>query len=425
MKKFLKITVAIILLIIGFVTVYYFMNNEDLPQGKKGKDADALAIKMYNAINHEAFDKTEILEWSFRNAHFYKWYKQKNIVEISWDENKVILNTKNNAKSEVYINSKKVENDKVLKTAIDYFNNDSFWLIAPYKIFDAGTERSIVKHQGKDALLITYTSGGSTPGDSYLWILDENYYPTSFKMWTSIIPIGGVSGTWSHWKNTEAGIKLPTKHTLSIFGLEINMGNVKAYNAKANQLADKILKAINHKAYKQTKFLEWSFAGKRSFQWDKVNHIVNVSWDDFRVNLHPENLEKSTVFFKNERQEDTDEKVVKRAWDIFNNDSFWLVAPHKLYDDGVVRNIEYVDNKEALRVTYTSGGTTPGDSYVWILDENYVPKSYKMYLKNRGAQGRPATWEDWITTESGALLPTNHTFLNGGKLSMGEVKGYN
>jgi hypothetical protein len=27
------------------------------------------------------------------------------------------------------------------------------------------------------------------------------------------------------------------------------------------------------------------------------------------------------------------------------------------------------DEKEALMVTYTSGGSTPGDSYVWILDE--------------------------------------------------------
>lgn len=425
MKKFLKITGTIIILIFGFGFVYYIINNEDLPVGKTGKEADALAIKMFNAINHEAFENTEILEWSFRNAHFYKWYKQEYKVEVSWDENKVILHTKDNSKSEVFIDNKKVENKEILQKAIDYFNNDSFWLVAPFKIFDAGTERSIVKHENKDALLITYTSGGSTPGDSYLWILDDNYFPTAYKMWTSIIPIGGVSGSWSDWKKTEAGIKLPIKHTLSLFGMEIPMGDVKAYNYKANLLADKILKAIKHDQYKNTKFIEWSFAGKRSFKWNKEDHSVEVSWDKFLVNLFPEIKEKSTVYFEGVKQEDTDEKVVKGAWDIFNNDSFWLVAPHKIYDDGVVRTIETVDDKNALRVTYTTGGSTPGDSYVWFLDENNVPESYKMYLKNGRMNGASATWENWITTESGTLLPTNHTFPNGGQLSMGTVKGYN
>ena len=425
MKKFLKAIGIIIFLIIGFGVVFYLINNEALPKGEKGKEADALAIKMFNAINHEAFENAEVLEWSFRNKHFYKWHKQKNSVTVSWDKNKVILNTKDNSKSEVFVDDNKVENTELLKIAEGFFNNDSFWLIAPFKIFDKGTERSIVKYEGKDALMITYTSGGSTPGDSYLWILDENYFPTSYKIWASIVPIGGISGSWSDWKATEAGFKLPTKHTLSLFGMEINMGAVKAYNQEADMLAHKILKAIEHESYKNTRFLEWSFAGSRTFKWDKKEHIADVSWDKFRVHLYPADKDKSTVFFDGIKQEDTDEKIVKQAWDIFNNDSFWLVAPHKLFDDGVVRSIENIENETALRVTYTSGGSTPGDSYVWLLDENYIPKSYKMYLKNGRMNGTPATWEDWITTESGALLPTNHTFSSGGKLSMGEVKGYN
>ena len=48
-----------------------------------------------------------------------------------------------------------------------------------------------------------------------------------------------------------------------------------------------------------------------------------------------------------------------------------------------------------------------------------------MYLKNGRMNGTPATWDNWIKTKSGTLLPTNHTFGNGRNLSMGEVKGYN
>ncbi|TXD52945.1 MULTISPECIES: hypothetical protein [unclassified Polaribacter] len=425
MKKFFKLLGALLLLFIVAGTILYFTKNEAVPEGKKGKEADALAIKMFNAINHDTFENTEIIEWSFRGTNFYKWHKEKNKVEVSWDENKVILNTKQPKKSEVFVNSKKVDNQEIVQTATDFFNNDSFWLVAPYKIFDVGTERRIVNHEGKDALLITYTSGGSTPGDSYLWILDDNYMPTSFKMWTSIIPIGGISATWGDWKNTESGIKLPKSHTLSLLDLQIPMGNVKAYNENANKLAHKVLKAIDHEAYKKTNFLEWSFGGKRAFKWDKENNIADVSWESFRVNLHTRDLEKSTVFFDGEKQEITDEEIITRAWDIFNNDSFWLVAPHKLFDDNVIRTVQKVAGKDALFVKYMTGGSTPGDSYLWILDSAFVPKSYKMFVPSMKMNGVSATWEDWITTESGTLLPTNHTFGNGGKLSMGEVKGYN
>ena len=425
MKKFFKFIGILLLFLIVAGGIYYFVNNEPLPEGKQGKEADALATKMLNTLNIDAYNNTEIIKWSFRNEHHYTWHKQENIVHISWAQYKVTLHTKQPEKSEVYVDGNITDNTALVKQAQGFFNNDSFWLIAPYKVFDPGTERRIVKHNDKDALLISYTSGGSTPGDSYLWILDDNYLPTSFKMWTNIIPMGGVSATWSHLKNTESGIKLPKNHTLSLFGMQIDMGNVKAYNEKANELADKILKAIKHKAYKNTRYLEWSFAGKRTFKWDKKKHIVDVSWDTIRVNLNPRNTKQSTVYFNDKKQETADAAIVKKAWNIFNNDSFWLVAPHKLFENGILRSIKKVDNKDALLVKYTTGGSTPGDSYLWVLDTNFIPKSYKMYVPSMKMNGVSATWQDWVTTKSGTLLPTNHVFENDRILSMGTVKGYN
>lgn len=425
MKKFFKILGVLLVLLILFIVGYYLVNNEKLPEGKQGKEADALATKMFNAIHNEAFENTEVLKWSFRGEHFYNWNKLENIVHISWSNYKVTLDTKQLEKSELYIDGKISDNKEIIQQAQDFFNNDSFWLIAPYKIFDPGTERRLVNYNDKDALLITYTSGGSTPGDSYLWILDENYVPTSFKMWTSVIPIGGVSATWSDWKTTKTGVKLPTKHKLSLLGMELDMGDVKTENTKADILAHNILKAIKHDAYKKTRFIEWSFGGRRSFKWDKEKHIVDVSWDTIRVNLHPRNRELSTVFYNEILQKKADTTLVKKAWDVFNNDSFWLVAPHKLFDNGTIRSIQNIDGKDALKIKYTTGGTTPGDSYVWILDENNVPESYRMTVPSMKMNGVSATWEDWITTESGTMLVTNHTFSGGRNLSMGEVKGYN
>jgi hypothetical protein len=424
MRKFFKIIGVLVVLLVVTFLVIFFSKNEALPTGEKGEKAEELAQKMLSAINHEAFENAELLEWSFRGTNSYKWYKQEGKVEVSWNENKVILNTNSPEQSEVYVKGEKVTNNELINKAQAYFNNDSFWLIAPHKIMDNGVERSIVKVNDKDALMVTYTSGGTTPGDSYLWMLNENYFPTSYKMWTNIIPIGGVEATWSDWKDTEAGFKLPTKHTANLFDLSINMGNPKASTPKADALANKILKAIKHDAYKTTENIEWSFGGRRSYKWNKKDHIVEVKWDTTKVILHPNNLEKSTIYFNDNLIKTKNEDIIKKAEAYFNNDSFWLVAPHKLFEPGILRSIKEVDGKEALLVKYTTGGTTPGDSYLWILDENYVPKSYKMYVPSMKMEGVPATWEDWITTESGTLLPKMHRFGNNGELSMGDVKAY-
>jgi len=71
---------------------------------------------------------------------------------------------------------------------------------------------------------VTYTSGGSTPGDSYLWLLEDSGKPRAYKMWTSILPIQGLEASWSDWTTTESGAQLPLGHNLIFMGL--SMGEV-------------------------------------------------------------------------------------------------------------------------------------------------------------------------------------------------------
>ena len=167
----------------------------------------------------------DYIEFTFKKRHHFKWNKEQRTCQVYWKNYKVDLNFNDPSKSEAYLGETKIETieaEELIKKATDYFNNDSFWLVAPYKVFDAGTKRSLVTlDNGKHALLITYTSGGSTPGDSYLWLLDDSGKPTSFKMWTSILPIDGLEATWSDWKTTETGAMLPTFHKMMVLGLEI------------------------------------------------------------------------------------------------------------------------------------------------------------------------------------------------------------
>jgi hypothetical protein len=119
---------------------------------------------------------------------------------------------------------------KTIKKAHKKFNNDSFWLVAPFKVFDPGTQRSLVPlEDGSPGLLVTYTTGGDTPGDSYLWILDSKGVPQSFKMWVKIIPLGGLEASWDGWQVMDSGALLPSTHQLGPFSL--GMGAVKGFNA--------------------------------------------------------------------------------------------------------------------------------------------------------------------------------------------------
>lgn len=229
-NKIFKLIIGIVifltlpsLLLYGYV---YFKYNEDLPIGIQGEQADALANKMLDALDYDSFKNTDYIEWSFKKRHHYKWKKAKNICEVYWKDYKVSINLEDYSKSKVYVHSFKMEGEmanELLEKAIDYFNNDSFWLVAPYKVFDAGVERRLVSlNNNEKGLLVTHKSGGSTPGDSYLWLLNKTGKPKAFKMWTSILPIDGLEASWNDWTTTETGAQLPTFHKILVLGIEID-----------------------------------------------------------------------------------------------------------------------------------------------------------------------------------------------------------
>jgi hypothetical protein len=233
LKIFLKISIGLIVFLLTSFAIVYLVYNEPLPKSSNPERADVLAQKMLSAINNETYVKTRNIEWTFAGgAHEYKWDKEMGKVAVKWNDYLVNLNLANPNASKVYKNSKEVLDDnksEIIQKAMDNFNNDSFWLVAPFKLFDKGTKRYLVTlEDGSDGLLVTYSSGGSTPGDSYLWKLQTNGFPISFKMWVKIIPIGGLEASWDDWKVMENGAYFPSSHKLG--PVTLDMGTLKAYN---------------------------------------------------------------------------------------------------------------------------------------------------------------------------------------------------
>ena len=56
MKKFFKFSTIILLLFVSAICFYFYANNETLPEGKQGTEADALASKMLKALNYDAYE---------------------------------------------------------------------------------------------------------------------------------------------------------------------------------------------------------------------------------------------------------------------------------------------------------------------------------------------------------------------------------
>src|SRR5690606_30619416 len=62
---------------------------------------------------------------------------------------------------------------------------------------------------------------------------------------------------------------------------------------KAEELTQKMLKAINYTNYKKVRYLEWTFKGKHHYKWDKLKGHVIVKWEDVEVQLNLNNYSKS------------------------------------------------------------------------------------------------------------------------------------
>ena len=236
MKRFFKISLRFfvglfILGVLGLGTLY-ILYHESLPEGKEGPEAEAMADRMLEAVNADAWSEVRYLSWGFPRGHDFVWDRQRNKVQVEWDDHRAQLDAET-GKGLVFEKGEPVlgtDADETLKTAQNYFWNDSFWLLAFLKVRDPGTVRSVVDlENGEKGLLVTYQSGGSTPGDSYLWQLGPDGRPTSWKMWVNIIPIGGLEFTWENWKQTPNGAWYAPMHDGSLLDVEIT--NVRTANS--------------------------------------------------------------------------------------------------------------------------------------------------------------------------------------------------
>ena len=236
MRKFFKRFLFAFLGMLLLGTIAFWIVNEPVPEIKNRQEADELAFKMLEAIRFDLWEKTAYVEWNFRGIQQFYWNRVNNQVLVEWGDYRVLVDVEHQ-KGIARKGAQDIDGEagaKLVEQAINHFYNASFWLNAPAKIGAPGTERGLVEVAGQTGLLVTYTTGGETPGDSYLWLLDENGLPQSCKMWVSRIPIGGFEFTWEKWAPAASGALLSHHHQSWV--ADVYIQNVKALPELPDQL---------------------------------------------------------------------------------------------------------------------------------------------------------------------------------------------
>lgn len=194
------------------------------PDGIADARADELARQMMASVDADAWRRTGAISWTFAGRNSHLWDRNRMLARVRTGDLEVYLDlrTQTGVALEDGARLDGARRDKAVQKAYEAWVNDSFWLIAPNKAFDPGTTRlRVPQEDGRDALLVRYSSGGVTPGDAYLWHLDDDGRPTSWQMWVSVLPVKGASATWEGWVELPTGAWVSTKHKISPITLAI------------------------------------------------------------------------------------------------------------------------------------------------------------------------------------------------------------
>lgn len=209
----MKIIYKLILLIF---TV--FISSSAVMAQSTDKKANSIVQEMLTAMGGiKNYNATHFIQWDFVNRKIF-WDKWTGDVRIENPIAKqVILVNINTLQGKVYENGLLLNDDnktkELLVKAKNWWINDSYWLLMPWKLQDSGVHLTYVKTDqlpnGKmvDILQLTFNGVGVTPENKYLVYVDKKehliiqwaYYqnfndaePKFLKPWNNYQKVGSI-----------------------------------------------------------------------------------------------------------------------------------------------------------------------------------------------------------------------------------------
>ncbi|HEY2615380.1 MAG TPA: hypothetical protein VGI42_06695 [Chthoniobacterales bacterium] len=192
----------------------------------KGKQ---LATDLWKASGGENWDKVKELRFTFAVEQEGKaLFQAQHIWDVPAGTDQVKWKDKQGVAHDVTVNLNAPAKDGEGKTAYDRWVNDSYWLLAPLKIRDAGVkvDASGTKDLNGapcETVHLSFAQVGLTPGDQYVFYLDpQTKLP---RAWDYTPKTGeGMQATWEKYQSF-GGLKLATEHNFN--GKTIKLADIK------------------------------------------------------------------------------------------------------------------------------------------------------------------------------------------------------
>lgn len=204
----------------------FFAACSSLPKGTPGPRAEQLTQKMLAAADFEKWQATAAVSFTFSGGEKIFWDRQRKLIEVVVKK-KLVQFSEISGKSICFEDERRVNDDcaEMTETAVKRFYNHTFWLNPAFHINAPGAQRALV---GENQLLVSFKSGGSTPGDSYLFTLDEEGKIAEMRMWVSVIPLKGARAVFSNYVKSQTGVRVALDHKVASL-LSVTLSDVIMY----------------------------------------------------------------------------------------------------------------------------------------------------------------------------------------------------
>jgi len=166
--------------------------------------------------------------------------------------------------------------------------------------------------------------------------------------------------------------------------------NQEGSDLLATLLADKVMNAMGgRKAWDETRFISWTFFGRRNHVWDKQTGDVRIEdpSKELVILMNINSMEGKVQLAGEEfANADSVSKYLDSGKRMWINDSYWLVMPFKLKDSGVT--LYYIGEDttmagtkaDVIRLTFEDVGVTPENFYnIWVDFDSKLVTQWAYY----------------------------------------------